>query len=179
MVREFNETLGRGRYGCNDNGPSAPTSEEKVLGARMLLEEVFEYMDAAGIEINIDTGNGKGGRHVSTDIKNYRFHDVGEADLPECADALGDIEYITAGIENCYDFGMEEVHDEIHRSNMTKEPRDSGPLGKVIKGPTYSPPNLDSVLKNQVTLSPEDLKLVQSIRLISALSAVDADEGEG
>jgi len=46
---------------------------------------------------------------------------------------------------------IEEVFDEIQRSNMSKLGADGAPIyredGKVMKGPNYFKPNIDKILK--------------------------------
>ena len=73
-------------------------------------------------------------------------------DLVEVADALGDMLYILCGtiIEHGMQYKIEEVFDEIQRSNMSKLGDDGLPIyredGKVLKGPNYFKPNIASIL---------------------------------
>ncbi|MFG6687134.1 hypothetical protein ACGK9U_11155 [Mariniflexile sp. HNIBRBA6329] len=73
-------------------------------------------------------------------------------DLVEVADALGDMLYILCGtiIEHGMQYKIEEVFDEIQRSNMSKLGEDGLPIyredGKVLKGPNYFKPNIASIL---------------------------------
>mgnify|MGYP003635233494 CR=1 FL=1 len=74
-------------------------------------------------------------------------------DLVEVADALGDMLYILCGtiIEHGMQHKIEEIFEEIQRSNMSKLGEDGQPIyredGKVLKGPNYFKPNIDSILK--------------------------------
>ena len=74
-------------------------------------------------------------------------------DLVEVADALGDMLYILCGtiIEHGMQHKIEEVFDEIQRSNMSKLGADGQPIyrddGKVLKGPNYFKPNIKDVLE--------------------------------
>ncbi|MGB0199575.1 MAG: hypothetical protein ACPF80_06040 [Flavobacteriaceae bacterium] len=77
-------------------------------------------------------------------------------DMVEVADALGDMLYILCG--TILTHGMQdlidEVFEEIQRSNMSKLGADGKPIyredGKVLKGPNYFTPDLKSILeKNQ------------------------------
>ena len=85
-------------------------------------------------------------------IKEY-FDAANNNDLVEVADALGDLLYILCGtiIEHGMQYKIEEVFDEIQRSNMSKLGEDGNPIyredGKVLKGPNYFKPNIDSILK--------------------------------
>lgn len=76
-----------------------------------------------------------------------------KGDMPEVADALGDMLYILCGtiIEHGMQYKIEEVFDEIQRSNMSKLGEDGKPVfredGKVLKGPRYSKPDIRSILE--------------------------------
>ncbi|MDE0600075.1 MAG: nucleoside triphosphate pyrophosphohydrolase family protein, partial [Dokdonia donghaensis] len=73
-------------------------------------------------------------------------------DLVEVADALGDMLYILCGtiIEHGMQDKIEEVFNEIQRSNMSKLGEDGKPIyradGKVLKGPNYFKPDIASIL---------------------------------
>ena len=74
-------------------------------------------------------------------------------DLIEVADALGDMLYILCGtiIEHGMQHKIEEVFEEIQRSNMSKLGADGEPIyredGKVLKGPNYFKPNIKAILE--------------------------------
>ena len=71
----------------------------------------------------------------------------------EIADALGDMLYILCGtiLEHGLQYKIEEVFDEIQRSNMSKLGEDGKPIyredGKVLKGPNYFKPNFEEILR--------------------------------
>jgi predicted HAD superfamily Cof-like phosphohydrolase len=73
-------------------------------------------------------------------------------DLVEVADALGDMLYILCGtiIEHGMQHKIEEVFNEIQKSNMSKLGADGKPIyrqdGKVLKGPDYFKPDISSIL---------------------------------
>ena len=97
--------------------------EKNALRYRLMHEENEEYLDAAN--------------------KN---------DLVEVADALGDMLYILCGtiIEHGLQYKIEEVFEEIQKSNMSKLGENGEPIyredGKVLKGPNYFKPNIKSIL---------------------------------
>lgn len=68
-------------------------------------------------------------------------------DIVEVADALGDMLYILCGtiIEHGMQDIIEDIFDEIQRSNMSKLGEGGEPIyredGKVLKGPNYFKPN--------------------------------------
>tara|TARA_B100000965_G_C19539560_1_gene734937 strand:- start:531 stop:914 length:384 start_codon:yes stop_codon:yes gene_type:complete len=73
-------------------------------------------------------------------------------DLIEVADALGDMLYILCGtiIAHGMQGKIEEVFDEIQKSNMSKLDNNGNPIyrddGKVMKGPNYFKPNFSKIL---------------------------------
>lgn len=73
-------------------------------------------------------------------------------DLVEVADALGDMLYILCGtiIEHGMQHKIEEVFNEIQKSNMSKLGENGEPIyredGKVLKGPNYFKPNIKAIL---------------------------------
>lgn len=82
------------------------------------------------------------------------FEAANNGDLIEVADALGDMLYILCGtiLEHGMQYKIEEVFEEIQRSNMSKLGSDGKPIyredGKVLKGPNYFKPNIKAILEN-------------------------------
>jgi predicted HAD superfamily Cof-like phosphohydrolase len=70
----------------------------------------------------------------------------------EVADALGDMLYILFGtiITHGMQDVIDEVFEEIQRSNMSKLGSDGKPIyredGKVLKGPNYFKPDIAKIL---------------------------------
>ena len=119
-VQQFHEAFGLGVK----QEPIAYLSDQKLkLRFDLMDEENKEYLEAA--ENN---------------------------DLVEVADALGDMLYILCGtiLEHGMQHKIEEVFNEIQRSNMSKLGADGKPIyredGKVMKGPNYFKPNIESIL---------------------------------
>ena len=107
------------------NNPTVTISEErKKLRFELMKEENEEYLEAAQ-----------------------------NNDLVEVADALGDMLYILCGtiIEHGMQDKIEEVFNEIQRSNMSKLGEDGKPIyredGKVLKGPNYFKPDFSKILE--------------------------------
>lgn len=108
------------------NSPIATIGEDKInLRFNLMDEENKEYLEAAQ-----------------------------DGDLVEVADALGDMLYILCGtiIEHGMQHKIEEVFNEIQRSNMSKLGEDGEPIyredGKVLKGPNYFKPNIEKILNS-------------------------------
>ena len=77
-----------------------------------------------------------------------------KGDIVEVADALGDMLYILCGtiIEHGMQDLIDEVFEEIHRSNLSKLDGNGNPIyredGKVIKGPNYFKPDIKKIIEN-------------------------------
>lgn len=81
------------------------------------------------------------------------FEAVKNNDIVEIADALGDQLYILCGtiLRHGLQHKIEEVFQEIQRSNMSKLDKDGKPIyredGKVLKSDLYFKPNIKSILE--------------------------------
>lgn len=75
-----------------------------------------------------------------------------KGDIVEIADALGDQLYILFGtiLKHGLQHKIEEVYDEIHRSNMSKLDENGQPIfredGKILKSNLYFKPDIKKVL---------------------------------
>ena len=103
--------------------PTLISEDDYTLRYRLGKEELIEYFDACK-----------------------------DGDLIEVADALADQLYILLGTMISHGMAdvIEDIFDEVHRSNMSKLGEDGKPIhredGKVLKGPNYSPPNVSKYL---------------------------------
>ncbi len=101
-----------------------------------------------------DLGNAKNTlRFNLMDEENKEYLEAAEENnLVEVADALGDMLYILCGtiLEHGMQHIIEEVFEEIQRSNMSKLGANGQPIfredGKVLKGPDYFKPNIKRIL---------------------------------
>jgi predicted HAD superfamily Cof-like phosphohydrolase len=119
-VKEFHDAFGLG----SNTSPVADLGIKKnLLRYELMREENEEYLEAANAN-----------------------------DLVEVADALGDMLYILCGtiIEHGMQYKIEEVFNEIQKSNMSKLGANGKPIyredGKVLKGPNYFKPNIKAIL---------------------------------
>ena len=114
-VKDFHDT-----FGLSYNDSPTVDLEKKIIELRynLMKEENEEYIEAAR-----------------------------NNDIIEVADALGDMLYILCGtiIEHGMSDIIEDVFNEIQKSNMSKLGADGKPIyredGKVMKGPNYFRPN--------------------------------------
>lgn len=131
--------------------PTIPDNLTRILRISLLLEEVLELAEASGIEVSFKST----GEVVSLEDLNYNIS--GEVDLVEVADALSDIDYVSAGAACSYGLDIEPFHNEVCRSNDSKlidgHKREDG---KWIKGPKYSPAKLGPILEKQMKIKVAD-----------------------
>lgn len=102
---------------CDRPYPSSLSPTQALRRIRLMHEELSEFIQAASYD-----------------------HIIG------MADALGDMLYVIYGTAVEMGIDLDAVFAEIHRSNMTKTPgaKDNG--GKILKGPNYQAPSLESIL---------------------------------
>ena len=71
-------------------------------------------------------------------------------DIVDIADAIGDLLYVVLGAACQHGIDIDPIFHEIHRSNLTKFIDGHRRAdGKWIKGPSYTPANLESILQRQ------------------------------
>jgi len=108
----------------NADSPTLIDEKDYTLRYNLIKEENEEYLDAC---------------------KN--------GDLVEIADALGDQLYILFGtiLKHGLQHKIEEVFDEIQRSNMSKLDENGQPIfredGKILKSNLYFRPNIKDILE--------------------------------
>ncbi len=113
------------KIGHRETPKASLGTEKNMLRYKLMREENEEYLEAANND-----------------------------DLVEIADALGDMLYILCGtiIEHGLQHKIEEVFDEIQRSNMSKLGENGEPIyredGKVLKGPNYFKPDIIKILNS-------------------------------
>ncbi len=120
-VKQFHSSFG---LGVSEVPKSCLGEDVNLLRYNLMKEENEEYLEA-----------------------------VQNKDITEIADALGDMLYILCGtiLEHGLQYKIEEVFNEIQRSNMSKLGENGLPIyredGKVLKGPNYSKPNFTEILR--------------------------------
>jgi predicted HAD superfamily Cof-like phosphohydrolase len=130
MVREFHEKAGA----TIGTVPSTLSENDRVLRMKLIAEELDELTQAFGL----------------TPAKPF-----GQMNITDVADALGDLLYVVLGTAVSCGIDIKPIFHEIHRSNMTKFIDGyRRPDGKWIKGPSYSPANLEPLLAVQADPQP-------------------------
>ena len=121
-VKVFHESFGI----KNESQPISSISKaDFMLRFNLMKEENEEYLEAAQ-----------------------------QGDLVEVADALGDMLYILCGtiLKHGLQHKIEEVFEEIQRSNMSKLDENGKPIyredGKILKSSLYFKPNISKILES-------------------------------
>ena len=70
--------------------------------------------------------------------------------LVDVADALSDLLYVVYGAGHSFGIDLDKCFAEVHRSNMSKLDESGNPIyredGKVLKGPDFTEPDLESMI---------------------------------
>lgn len=118
-VADFHEKFNVPIY----DGPTLPTTRRAMFRANILLEEVRELQQA-----------------------------MYDGDYALIADGIVDCIYVLIGTAHEHGLGfiLPELFAEVQRSNMSKLGADGKPVlredGKVLKGPNFTPPDLESII---------------------------------
>lgn len=124
-----------------------PSESDRILRAKLILEEAFEL---------INDGLGIGVANFGHFLKPADFNYVitGEADPVESMDGAADLFWTgVGGVSIIFGADLDSVLDEVDRSNQSKFiDGHRNEDGKWIKGKSYSPADIKSVLKDRVRL---------------------------
>lgn len=124
MVREFHKTYDLPVV----ESPGHPSNERIQLRRNLISEEYWEYDRA-----------------------------VDKGDLLNIAQELADLLYVVYGAALEYGIPLDEVVAEVHRANMSKLDADGSVIrredGKVMKGPNYKAPDIESILFKEEALT--------------------------
>ena len=122
-VKEFHEVF---KIGSREIPEGKIPEAEYLLRYKLMQEENDEYLDACK-----------------------------RGDIVEIADALGDKMYILFGsiLKHGLQYKIEEIFDEIQRSNMSKLDDNGQPIfredGKIMKSKNYFKPDIGKILHSE------------------------------
>lgn len=126
--------------------PKAPPPGVVHLRARLVTEEFGEFIGAlAGV-----------GEYQTTRLVNLLhetvriwFGDGNAPNLPDLADAIGDLKYVLEGTNLAFGIDGEPVWDAIQKANMAKVGGGVDAHGKRMKPPGWTPPDIARELLRQ------------------------------
>lgn len=129
-VREFMEAMGQGL--------NLPFSSKAINLRIGLIEE--EYTEVC--------------EEVYDNLANLTPKDNDKIDRKALTKELADMLYVIYGFGLTFGLPLQEVFEEVHKSNMSKLDEYGQPIfredGKVLKGPNYKSPDLERFFENQI-----------------------------
>jgi len=126
--------------------PGAPSDDVIRLRAKLIVEEVFELLEAL---FDPDNKSDLGVAHAAA-LK--LIESPIKVDMVEVADACGDIDYVTEGLRLAFGINGKPIADEVQRTNMEKFGEGSWVResdGKQMKPPGWKAPDILKFLKEQ------------------------------
>jgi len=164
QVREWMKKFGQE---CPEK-PCIPSLEVRKLRAKLILEEALETIKYLGLQVCIkipDVGYDSGisgylddgDNHGLFYLNGFEEHPVYEPCLIEIADGCEDLKVVTEGtliacglVDTEDEWCKDILFEEVMRSNNSKIWSD-GTInkdkdGKVLKSPSYAPPNLQPII---------------------------------
>jgi predicted HAD superfamily Cof-like phosphohydrolase len=132
------------------NRVTIPTKEERLLSCRLLLEEVLEYIEAAGFTVS----------NFSDELTMSSVHFVNDRDVNfvEMLDAVGDIMFVAQGRAVETGLDLKPILREVCESNQSKfiDGKRCPETGKWKKGPSFREPDLKSIIEKQINKKQEE-----------------------
>jgi predicted HAD superfamily Cof-like phosphohydrolase len=133
LVRRFAEAMGQSTDVEN------PSINLIQFRQKLILEEVAELGDELVVAMGEAMLRGK----VSTETKIKILKE------------LADVQYVVSGLAVAFGLPLEQAFVRVHNSNMSKLDENGKPIyrddGKVLKGPNYTPPNLQDLFISEPT----------------------------
>ena len=119
------------------------------------FELVGDFMEAFGQQVELEpTWPDFNTRELRLELIQEELDELSDAvadrDMVQIADALTDLLYVVYGAGHAFGIDLDECFQEVHSSNMSKLGPNGKPIhredGKVMKGPGYFEPDLESIL---------------------------------
>jgi predicted HAD superfamily Cof-like phosphohydrolase len=145
MVGEFHAAMGV-ETPCE---PVKPDRATVRLRARLILEEVFEFLEHVFVVAQYGDDEYDWDRLKEPLMGSLLSMPVLVDDMSAVADDLCDIAYVTEGAFQAFGMRSGPLLAEVQRSNMSKAGAPKDANGKVTKGPNYSPPDMVKALLEQ------------------------------
>ena len=129
-----------------------PPIEKRILRARLLLEEVLEYIEAAGVDVMMeDLYEMSSNKLTMEDLKFVESNR--HPDLPEMLDGLSDINFVSAGGQIEIGIDPEIFDNEVCDSNDSKfiDGYKDPITGKWKKGKSFVEPRIKELLDWEIS----------------------------
>ena len=128
--------------------PRHPDTDLRMFRMVFLLEELQEYLEAQGVELQPWPDGGFNFKIV--DQEKFRH-----PDHAKMFDSLLDLAYVTFGAAHVHGYPWQEGWERVQAANITKEratsaeQSDRGGLWDVIKPPGWTPPDIEGLLRER------------------------------
>lgn len=101
--------------------PHIPDLETRTLRARLILEEAFEFAEAAGLRLcRVHTNDDVTDFILGGKRFNFRAESAYQPDLIGMMDACADLNYVSTGSASACGVDLEEIEEAVQRANMRK-----------------------------------------------------------
>lgn len=142
-VERFMDAAGQ-RVG---DSPSMLSEEERLLRAKLLLEETLETIHALGVDLFI----GVRGIQAPVTMKELTFEALRAMNPEEVVDGFADVIFVATGGLSAMGVADASIHREVLRANMDKFGAGGyrNEYGKWCKPPNHRPPDIAGVVAKQ------------------------------
>ena len=129
--------------------PTVPSNARLIARAKLLMEETLEFIEAAGIELQIQSSMMLNPAPLR--FEHLQFVKIKPADMIEMADGLADVAVITAGGMAICGIADLPLLREVDDNNLLKLSTGhfDDKSGKFIKAKNHPKPDITAVLKAQ------------------------------
>lgn len=132
--------------------PDHPTLKDYPfeLRVRLILEEAFEFAEAAGVSVYTPEYEQGGKSYAIDSVDDLTLAADLKPEWPKMIDAIADILYVTFGAAIAMGIDMDAFFEAVHKANMAKLGPDGRPIkrpdGKGTKPPGWTPPDIEGML---------------------------------
>jgi len=156
--------------------PGEPSEADRILRAKLILEEALETVVALGVTVRLNTPMMGGTLSVNVHNAEAVFEIDGNFDLIESIDGCCDLNVVVAGTLSALGVADVAVQREVERSNRSKllpdgtlPPHPTVP-GKFGKGPGYTPPDIAGVIRTPLTGLDHLVSCLSVIQLLTEIA---------
>jgi len=127
--------------------PEVPETSVVKLRLRLIAEEFFELLGAAGITKAALMGDDR--MNLDEHIMQLIAGLSPKVDMPEFADALSDLRVVIVGTDAAFGINGDAIDREVMGANMKKLEGKDDEHGKRQKPPGWKPPDIAAELRRQ------------------------------
>lgn len=139
-IKDFHAKIGNRAVGCMPANPNLALCPP-ALACQAFSKQLEKFVDSSDPRFLR--------AHLLLEELSETLLSMSEGDEVGVLDGLTDLLYVLLGVAVVFDLPIEEAFWEVHKSNMTKIPQsnDQSRTRVRLKGPSFVPPDLASVLR--------------------------------